>query len=278
MPAATRHRSPSPDRANSSPTLVRVIVDLQVSPAVLDWSEIRDIALAAEAAGFGAFHAFDHLAGLPLNGTKMIECFSLLGALAEATSRIELGTMVVNVWNRQVGTLISGAASVTALSGRQFHLGIGAGASPASPWAAEQHAAGAYVEPDVAGRHQRVRQVLDLAAATWRSDREESVSSFPLPSPVPSILLGVNSTVLARLAGERADGINLQWNRPRRDDYLAAANQAAGDRPFVRTAYHTYDRALLDPDHPTRREMTDRRIDRLILADFDGVPDLPARV
>jgi alkanesulfonate monooxygenase SsuD/methylene tetrahydromethanopterin reductase-like flavin-dependent oxidoreductase (luciferase family) len=253
-----------------------VIIDLQVSPAVLDWSEIRDIARQAETVGFGAFHVFDHLAGLPLGGTRMIECFTLLGALAEATDTIELGTMVVNVWNRQVGTLISAAASVTALSGRQFHLGIGAGASPASPWAAEQHAVGAHVEADVPARHQRVREVLDLAAATWRPDREDALSTFPLPSPAPSIILGVNSTVLARLAGERADGINLQWNRPRRDDYLAAANDAAGDRPFVRTAYHTYDRDLLDPDHPIRQEMNDRRIDRLVLADFDGSPDLPS--
>lgn len=255
-----------------------MIIDLQVSPAVLDWSEIRDVALAAESAGFGAFHVFDHLAGLPLGGQSMIECFSLLGALAEATSTIELGTMVVNAWNRQVGTLVSAAASVTTLSGRQFHLGIGAGASPNSPWAAEQHAVGAYVEPDVAARHERVRQVLDLAAATWRADRDERFGTFPLPSPVPSIILGVNSTSLGRLAGERADGINLQWNQPRRDEYLAAADEAAGDRPFLRTAYHTYDRALLDPEHPTRRDMADRRIDRLILADFAGVPDLPANV
>ena len=252
-----------------------MIVDLQVSPAVLDWSEIRDVALRAESAGFGAFHVFDHLAGLPLGGTRMIECFSLLGALAEATTTIELGTMVVNAWNRQVGTLISAAASVTALSGRPFHLGIGAGAAPSSPWADEQHAVGAYLEPDVAARHERVRQVLDLAAATWHPDRHEALSTFPLPSPAPSIILGVNSTVLARLAGERADGINVQWNRPRRDEYLAAADAAAGDRPFLRTAYHTYDPALLDPGHPTRREMTERRIDRLVLADFDGVPDLP---
>jgi alkanesulfonate monooxygenase SsuD/methylene tetrahydromethanopterin reductase-like flavin-dependent oxidoreductase (luciferase family) len=208
----------------------------------------------------------------------MIECFSLLGALAVATDRIELGTMAVNVWNRQVGTLITGAASVTVLSGRPFHLGIGAGAAPASPWATEQHAAAAYVEPSVAARHGRVRQVLELAAETWRPDRDERLATFPLPSPPPSIVVGANSTALARLAGERADGINLQWNRPRRDDFLAAADRAAGDRPFVRSAYHVYDRALLDPEHPTRREMAARRFDRLILADFGSAPDLPTKL
>lgn len=255
-----------------------MIVDLQVSPAVLDWPSIRDVARQAEDAGFGAFHVFDHLAGLPLGGSSMIECFALLGALAEATTTIELGAMVVNVWNRQVGTLVSAAASVSHLSGRPFLLGIGAGASPTSTWAAEQHVVGAYVEPSIDARHARVRDVLELAAETWRPDRPHRLSTFPLPQPPPTIIVGVNSTALSRLAGERADGINVQWNRPGRDDFLAAADAAAGDRPFLRTAYLTYEPGLLDPGHPARVEMTERRIDRLVLACFGSAPDLPASV
>lgn len=254
------------------------IIDLQVSPAVLDWSEIREHALAAEAAGFGAFHAFDHLAGLPLGGDSMIECFSLLGALAEATSTIELGTMVANAWNRQIGTLVTAAASIAHLSGRGFHLGIGAGTSPASSWAAEQHAVGHHVEPDVAVRHDRVRQILELAASTWARDRPAALATFPLPSPTPTLIVGVNSVALARIAGRLADGINLPWNQPRRDEILAAANHEAGERPFLRTAYHTYDRDLLDPSHPKRTEMAARRIDRLVLAEFGTSPEFPTSV
>ena len=48
-------------------------------------------------------------------GDRMLECFTLLGALAATTSTIELGVLVANVWNRQVGTLVSAAASVLAL-------------------------------------------------------------------------------------------------------------------------------------------------------------------
>jgi len=254
------------------------ILDLQVSPAVNDWAAIRDIALAAESAGFGAFHVLDHLAGLPLGGDTMIESFSLLGALAEATTTIELGTMVVNVWNRQIGTLVTAAASIAHLSGRQFHLGVGAGAPPTSRWASEQHAAGHHVEPDLGERQQRVQDVIDLAAASWVPDRAPHLSTFPLPSPAPSIIVGANSIALSQVAGRVADGINVQWNRPRRDDYLAAANEAAGDRLFIRTAYHTYDPALLDREHPTRLEMTERRIDRLVLAEFGASPQLPANV
>jgi len=254
------------------------VVDVQVSPAVLDWAGIREVALAAEAAGFGAFHVFDHLAGSSLGGDSMIESFALLGALAEATTTIELGAMVVNVWNRQVGTLVTAAASVAHLSGRQFHLGIGAGSSPTSRWAAEQHAVGHHVEPDLTERQRRVQQVLDLAASSWARGRPEHLATFPLPSPTPTIIVGVNSVSLSRLAGRSADGINVQWNRPRRDEFLAAADEAAGERPFLRTAYHAYDPALLDPEHPTRIEMTRRRIDRLVLAEFGSAPEFPALV
>ena len=254
------------------------IVDIQVSPAVLSWSGIHEAALAAEAAGFGAFHIFDHLAGVALGGETMLECFSLLGALSQVTTTIELGTMVVNVWNRQPGTLVSAAASIANLSGRQVHLGIGAGASPTSRWAREQHAAGHELEPDLARRQQRVVDVLDLADRTWSLERDDELATFPLPSPRPSILVGCNSPSLATIAGRHADGINVPWNQPRRDEILAAADDAAGDRPFVRTAYANYDEAVLDPTHPARLEMDAARIDRLVLADFTSSPSFPARV
>ncbi|MEO6653930.1 MAG: LLM class flavin-dependent oxidoreductase [Ilumatobacteraceae bacterium] len=254
------------------------LVDVQVNPAVMEWPAVRDAALAAEAAGFGAFHVFDHLAGAALGGTTMIECFSLLGALSEATTTIELGSMVANVWNRAPGTLVSAAASIVHLSGRPFHFGLGAGSSPTSGWAAEQHAAGHHVDHDVVVRHQRVADVLVLAAAEWSVDRPDALSTFPLPSPVPITLVGCNSVALADLAGRLAGGINVPWNHPRRPEILQAATSAAGSRPFVTTAYHVYDRDLLDATHPKRAEMSQWGIDRLVLAEFGSSPSFPSSV
>ena len=57
----------------------------------------------------------------------------------------------------------------------------------------------------------------------------------------------------------------LQWQHPRRDEFVAAIDAAAGDRPFVRVAYTTYSPDLLDPDHPTRREMSAVGVDRLVM-------------
>ncbi len=245
------------------------VVDVQFSPANTDWATLKVATSLAEERGFGAVFVFDHLAGVPLGGSTMLECFTLLGALAQVTTRVELGTMVANVWNRQVGTLISAAASVSLMSERQFHLGIGAGTSPSGSWAVEQHTVGAYVEPSIEARHARVEEVLDLAASQWSTDRDERFASFPHPTPLPTRIVGVNSERLSRIAGRSADGINVPWRHPHRDRFIAACNEEVGNRPFLRTAYTTYHPDLLDPAHPDRVAMTDRRIDRLVLAVFD---------
>lgn len=249
-------------------------VDVLLSQASADWPTLRAATVEAERRGFGAAWVFDHLGGVAVGGSTMIECFTLLGALAEATSRIELGTLVANVWNRQIGTLVSAAASVSILSGRPFHLGIGAGASPTSVWATEQHAVGHVLEPSIEARHERVEQVLRLAAEEWRADRDERFVTFPRPVAPMTRIVGVNSVRLSRIAGRAADGINVPWRHPRRDEFLAAADDEAGDRPFLRTVYTLYDEGLLDPDHPERLTMRERRIDRLVLAVL-GAPPFP---
>jgi alkanesulfonate monooxygenase SsuD/methylene tetrahydromethanopterin reductase-like flavin-dependent oxidoreductase (luciferase family) len=249
------------------------VLDVQLSPAHCDWAELHEHALAAERLGFEALWVYDHLAGTPLGGDRMLECFTLLGALAQATSRIELGTMVVNVWNRQPGTVVSAAASVALISRRRFHFGIGAGAAPGSRWAVEQEAVEHELGDSLEERHARVVRVLELCRAEWTADRDERFATFPLPAPPPTTLVGVSGERLATIAGTYADGINVAWDGPRRDRLLAAADAAAGDRPLLRTAWTHFDRALLDPGHPTRQEAERIGLDRLILAEL-GVPTL----
>jgi alkanesulfonate monooxygenase SsuD/methylene tetrahydromethanopterin reductase-like flavin-dependent oxidoreductase (luciferase family) len=204
----------------------------------------------------------------------MLECFTLLGALAEATTTIELGSLVTNVWNRGVGTAVSAAASVALISGRRFHFGIGAGTSPQSPWAAEQRAVGAELEPRIAERHARVAAVVDLARRAWRPDRTAELSSFPLPRPAPSIVIGFNSDRLAAIAGRLADGVNVPWHHPRRDELLHVADRAAREagRSVERTVWTYFEPELLDPEHPDRRAMEALGLARVVFVQL-GAPD-----
>jgi alkanesulfonate monooxygenase SsuD/methylene tetrahydromethanopterin reductase-like flavin-dependent oxidoreductase (luciferase family) len=107
-------------------------IDIQLSPAVEPWPDLRDGILRAEEAGFGAAWVFDHFAGAMLGGTTMLECFTLLGAMAASTERIGLGSLVVNMANRNPGVLAMCAASVQHIAGGRFTLGLGAGTSPTS--------------------------------------------------------------------------------------------------------------------------------------------------
>ena len=76
------------------------------------------------------------------------------------TDRIELGSLVTNVWNHSIGTSIVGAATVAEISQRRFWFGIGAGTSPSSSFAWEQHAVNAPIEPSMERRHDRVEELL----------------------------------------------------------------------------------------------------------------------
>jgi alkanesulfonate monooxygenase SsuD/methylene tetrahydromethanopterin reductase-like flavin-dependent oxidoreductase (luciferase family) len=246
------------------------VVDVQFSSATADWPQVKDAALASEELGYGAIWVWDHLAGLSVDGSSILECFSWLGALAEATTSIELGSMVTNVWNRQIGTAVTAAASVAAISGRQFHFGIGAGTSPTSQWSTEQHIVGAVIEPSLDIRHDRVRDVLTLSRAQWAPDRDARFDTFPLPSPTPTTIVGVNSVKLSQIAASFADGINVRWHDPRSGEFLDAANEVVGGGQFIRTTWTRFEPGLLDPTHPERVRMTEAKIDRLVLVQFDS--------
>jgi alkanesulfonate monooxygenase SsuD/methylene tetrahydromethanopterin reductase-like flavin-dependent oxidoreductase (luciferase family) len=255
-----------------------VVIDVQFSPANNDWPVLRDATLAAEAAGFGAAWVYDHLAGRSLGGSRNLEAFTLLGALAATTTSIGLGPMVANVASRQPGVLAVGIASLAAIADRRVFLGVGAGSSPNGRWAAEMHTVRHPVEPSVARRHQAVERLLDVVDEMWSADRGADWDTFLLPRPRPPVIVGTSSVALAQLAGRRADGVNVAWSHPRRDELLATASDAYArsgrDGEFVLTTWTRWDDALLDAEHTSRRAMADLGIGRLVLAELGPVrPD-----
>jgi alkanesulfonate monooxygenase SsuD/methylene tetrahydromethanopterin reductase-like flavin-dependent oxidoreductase (luciferase family) len=247
-----------------------VTVDILYSAATHPWPELRDSVLRAEAEGFGTAWVYDHLSGAMLSGTRMLECFTLAGALAGVTSSIGIGTLVVNAANRPAGVTVAAAASVQEISGGRFVFGLGAGAAPGSQWSREHELLKIPLGDSMPLRHKHVIDVLDLCDAQWNPHREAKWAGFPLPSPRPPVLLGVNSIALANIAGERCDAVNVRLEHPRIGQFfeaarVARAQSARAGTPLVLNAWTARSAASLDPAGEAQRRISDLGGDGLIL-------------
>lgn len=259
----------------SRDTLTSVIIDLQINPGVAPWPVIRDAAQAAEEAGFGALWTMDHLQGSVMGAPDMPECFSLLGALAAATSSINIGPLVVNVSNRHPGIVANAAATVQQISGGRLILGIGAGSGPNSPTAKEKRAVGLTPLSTVSERHAALESALDVIGSLWSSDRDAQFETFPLPDPTPPILIGVNGVKLARVAGGRTQGVNIRATHDNARAVVAAAldeHQTSGrGGQFHATLWDFFDESLLDPRDERRITWESWGVTRLILIMFKEI-------
>jgi alkanesulfonate monooxygenase SsuD/methylene tetrahydromethanopterin reductase-like flavin-dependent oxidoreductase (luciferase family) len=198
-------------------------IDLLFDPFDATWPEMREGAIAAEGEGFDGVWLYDHLAGSVHGQDGVLECWTTLTAMAATVPRIAIGPMVLNVANRDPGTLAVMAATLQDVSGGRLLLGLGAGGGRRTPYATEQQAFGRPVPGDIARR-----ATLGAAVTTLRtvwSGTVNGVDGFLRPDPVPPIIIGGFGPKVAALAGRVADGINLPGG-PGLDRLLEVARAA----------------------------------------------------
>ena len=239
--------------------------DILLIPMGARYADMRAAAVAAEEAGFDGLWTWDHLRDPDDDGGPGVpEAWTVLTALAEATRRIALGPLVLNVANRHPGVLANMAATLQQVSGGRLLLGIGAGGSRRTPYAAEQQAIGASVEAD-AVRARRVAEAIALMRRLWSGE-----SGFLRSDPAPPIIVGGFGPRMAGIAGTHGDGFNTQALHPALADLVKVArdeHRASGRDPsrFIVTVFAGLEKRWLERDSRARQMLERVGVDRVIL-------------
>jgi probable F420-dependent oxidoreductase len=176
------------------------------------YESIRAVAQQAEMDGFDSLWIADHLfyrtPGAPTRG--IWECWTMLAALAEATQRVEIGTLVLCNSFRHPAILAKMATTADEVSGGRLILGIGAG------WNEPEYQAFGLPFDHRVGRFAEALQILkpllqdghvDFAGRYYQARDCDIVPRGPRPAG-PPLLVGSEGPRMLELTARYAD----LWN------------------------------------------------------------------
>jgi F420-dependent oxidoreductase-like protein len=180
------------------------------------WRRSLEIARRAERAGADSLWLFDHMHTTPEPTDELtFEAFTMLTALATATTRVGLGHIVSCAAYRNPGLQAKMLATMDVISGGRITAGVGAG------WKREEWEAYGYEFPATRLRMERLEDSLEILTrmlapgdehATYEGPQASVRDAINLPKPVrpmPIMVGGNGRDRTWRLAARYADELNL---------------------------------------------------------------------
>ena len=177
---------------------------------------LRDVALAADEAGFAGIALMDHLIQIPQVGTAwepIPEPWVTLGLLAGLDTRLRFGTLVTPVSFRPPGITAKAAATLDVLSGGRAFVGVGAG------WWEREHRGFGLPFPPARERLDLLESGIETMRALWAAGTKPYVgarvalpetTAYPRPvHDVPVIVGGGGERRTLRIAARLGDACNV---------------------------------------------------------------------
>jgi len=181
------------------------------------FGRLAEAARAAEEAGFDAISVPDHVHQNRVGGgpaSPMFEAYTVLGALALATSSATLFSLVSPVTLRAPGLLAKAVTTLDVISGGRAVLGVGAG------WDAAEHEAYGIEFPGLGERFSRLDEELAICRAMFGTERAAYAGKFyavrdaynsprPVRGSIPVLVAGGGEKRTLDLVARYADACNV---------------------------------------------------------------------
>jgi F420-dependent oxidoreductase-like protein len=170
----------------------------------------------AEEGGFDTVLVMDHFYQLPMIGTPdqpMLEAYTALGALATATKRVQLGTLVTGNTYRNPTLLAKIITTLDVVSGGRAILGIGTG------WFELEHEQLGFEFGTFTDRFNRLEEALQIILPMIKGERptfsgkwyhtKEAMANPRFRDHIPLMIGGSGEKKTFRLAAQHFDHLNI---------------------------------------------------------------------
>ena len=170
----------------------------------------------AEASGFDTVRVMDHFFQLPMLGPPdhyMLECYTLLAALARETSRVRLSSLVTGNTYRNPAVLAKIITTLDVVSQGRAQLGIGAG------WFELEHSAFGIEFGTFTDRFEKLEEALNIILPMLRGERpsldgkwystHDAINEPPPVGQIPVMIGGGGERKTLRMVAQYADDSNL---------------------------------------------------------------------
>jgi F420-dependent oxidoreductase-like protein len=192
------------------------------------WATCLETTQLAESLGYDSIWVYDHFHNVPVPAHETVfECWTVMAALAAATTTIRLGQMVTCTAYRPPALTAKVTSTIDVISGGRLDWGVGAG------WYDHEFRAYGYEFPEAKVRIGMLREAVEVVKAMWTEPDATYEGRYyrlagaqcdpkPIQQPHPPIWIGgggeqITLRVVARLADKSNFGGKPQEWKHKRD-------------------------------------------------------------